>query len=553
MYNRKFTPEKITYLDDSEIFVFGSNPEGKYTSSAALYAVNKFGAQMGIGEGRSGQSYAIPVHKHRRYKMVSAVKRFIQYARDNQDKTFIVLPIGCGAAGMDSAFVSLMFRDAVELQNIVLPKLFVDELNRYEEIGLEISDDCLTIVRFPKHWRGKYIVPRGIENLGNSSFMGCCCDLELPDTLKQIGKFAFSDMGSFDYCIRIPSSVSSIDEDAFASEWCSPIMLVDYQSYAYNFAKKNHLRYKCVNFDEEEFLKEQKNNNGAYCGLNRYLHAISNKRPVPKGQIAIAREFVIVLNDNGHQTLIGHRPGFKQLGSIDRIVKVVASFSGYMVLTERGTIITCGKAHEFDRSRDIEKWQGVKDVVASEGHTVALFHDGTVESIDESGGWDGVPRHSEVVKEWEGIKQIAVGYNNVMGLTETGQVIYHSLDGFTNKHFYDNCSNVVQIDCYSHYYGTDSSAVLHSNGTVTSDTFDGVESWSDIIQISVGADIIVGLKSDGTIEMIDDRNERYAAKKWKNLASVECKFFEVVGITKDGKILTLKNKNWYGNFRGNRW
>ena len=92
---------------------------------------------------------------------------------------------------------------------------------------------------------------------------------------------------------------------------------------------------------------------------------------------------------------------------------------------------------------------------------------------------------------------------------------------------------------FSHYYGTDSSMVLHKDGTVSSDTFDSVESWEDIIQISVGADVAIGLKSDGTIEMVDDRGTRYDAKKWKNLAYVECKYFGVVGITKKGKILSL--------------
>lgn len=543
-YNRRFTPEKITHLNENEIVVFGTNPKGSHTSKAALYAMNNFGAKMGMSEGVSGQSYALPVHKHRRSKMVGAVRRFIQYARDNQNMMFIVLPIGCGAAGMDPAFVSLMFRDAVELQNVVLPKLFVDELDKYYEIGVEISDDCSTIIRFPKEWRGKYVVPKGIECLGESSFMACSCDLELPETLKRIEKWAFCDMGGFDYCLRIPSSVSYIDDKAFECEWCSPIMLVDYQGYAYNFARKNKLRYKCVDFDEEKFLKEQKEkanrDNRTNCGLSNYLYNIKDKRPVPKGQIAIARDFAIVLNDNGHQTLIGCNEEFRQLRTTEHINKVAAAFCGYMALTESGNIITCGKAREFDKHYEIEKLCRVKDVVAGEGHTVALFDDGTVESIDESGGWEClVPQHQKAVKGWREIKQVAVGFSNIMGLTESGNVLYHSVDGYTNTHFYDNCSDVVQIDCYSHYYGTDSSAVLHRDGTVTSDTFEGVEKWNDIIQISVGADVIVGLKNDGTIEMIDHRNERYAAVEWRNLACIECKSFNVVGITKEGEILSL--------------
>lgn len=313
----------------------------------------------------------------------------------------------------------------------------------------------------------------------------------------------------------------------------------------------NRYKLECENckyfVDDSLYYSIQISDNQSYihidneinCGLDNYLYNIAKKRPVPKGQIAIARDFAVVLNDNGHQTLIGKNDTFKQLYSPKPFVKVAAAFDGYMALTDNGRIITGGKASEFDRSCEIERIRNVKDVVASEGHTVVLFDNGTVESIDEPGGCECAPQHHKVVKGWHGIKQVAVGYCNVMGLTEDGKVLYHSEDGHTNPHFYDDCSDVVQIDCYSHYYGTDSSAVLHRDGTVSSDTFEGVERWSDIIQISVGADIIVGLKNDGTIEMIDHRNERYAAKEWKNIASIECKFFSVVGITKEGEILSL--------------
>lgn len=258
-----------------------------------------------------------------------------------------------------------------------------------------------------------------------------------------------------------------------------------------------------------------------------------------KGRIAIARDFGIVLNDDLHLTLVGRNDGFRQLHTSERVIKVAAAFAGYMGLTNTRRVVTCGPAREFERSEEIERWHFVKDVVACEGHTAAVFVDGTVECVDEPGGWEGVPNHSKVVKAWRNIKQVAVGYANVMGLTEDGRVVYHSVDGWTDCHFYDQYSDVVQVDCYSHYYGSDSSAVLHRDGTVSSDTFEDVKAWRDIVQISVGADVVIGLKRDGTIEMSDDRNLRYEAKAWTNLACVECKFFGVVGITRDGRILSL--------------
>lgn len=62
---------------------------------AAKLAVKDFGAKIGQGEGFSGQSYAIPVHKHRTWKMAEAVSRFIEFAKSNPDKNFLVLAVGC--------------------------------------------------------------------------------------------------------------------------------------------------------------------------------------------------------------------------------------------------------------------------------------------------------------------------------------------------------------------------------------------------------------------------------------------------------------------------
>ena len=60
MYNRRFTPENITHLEDNEVFVFGSNLVGMHSGGAARLAYKSFGAEWGQGLGLQGQSYAIP-------------------------------------------------------------------------------------------------------------------------------------------------------------------------------------------------------------------------------------------------------------------------------------------------------------------------------------------------------------------------------------------------------------------------------------------------------------------------------------------------------------
>lgn len=547
MREQRCTSDTIDSLYPNEVFVFGTNPNGEHTSRAARTAVQKFGAVEGEGNGLFGQSYAIPVHKHRRALMVDAVGRFINVAKNNPSQKFFVLAIGCGAAGMDAAFVALMFRKAIEIENIFLPKLFIDELIKYYQIGVEISEDCTTLIHFPIDYKGAYTIPYGIESIGESAFMGCFCKLKLPSSIKRIDAYAFSDMGAWDSYLQIPSSITHIDDKAFESEWGHANMLVEYQSYAYQFAKSHDIRYKCIDFDEEKYLAEKKETedtcNRANTGLRYFVSNILSRQdrwsynPIPKGQIAIARDFAIVLNDDNHLTLLGHNDSFRQLPTSERIIKVAAAYSGYMGLTESGRIITGGHAREFERSRDIERLREVKDIISCEGHTIAIFENGTVECIDEPSGWEGPEPFAEIVRSWNNIQQVAIGFYNIMGLTMDGHVLYSI--GRSNTHFYDTYDDVVQIDCYSHYYGTESSMVLHRNGTVSSDTFEGVDTWRNIIQISVGADIAIGLKMDGTIEMVDQRGTRYAAKEWKDLVCIECKFFGVIGITREGNILSL--------------
>lgn len=86
------------------IFVFGSNRAGRHGKGAALYAKKNFGAEQGVGEGRTGQSYAIPT-KGLKLELLDwteiepAIERFIRYAEENSGEVFHLTPVGTGLAG----------------------------------------------------------------------------------------------------------------------------------------------------------------------------------------------------------------------------------------------------------------------------------------------------------------------------------------------------------------------------------------------------------------------------------------------------------------------
>ena len=128
MYNRRYTPENITVLGKNEIFVFGSNLAGAHGGGAARAAYERFGAIWGQGEGLQGQSYGIPTMQGGVETIAPYVNRFIEYASVHNEYTFLVTRIGCGIAGFRTEEIAPLFKDAIELENVILPKDFVEAI-----------------------------------------------------------------------------------------------------------------------------------------------------------------------------------------------------------------------------------------------------------------------------------------------------------------------------------------------------------------------------------------------------------------------------------------
>lgn len=123
-----YTPENITSLGEDEVFVFGSNLAGHHMGGAARTAMQKFGAVWGQGVGIQGQSYAIPTMQGGVETIKPYVDEFIELAREWDQTTFYVTRIGCGIAGFTDQEIAPLFREALSLYNVRLPKSFVDIL-----------------------------------------------------------------------------------------------------------------------------------------------------------------------------------------------------------------------------------------------------------------------------------------------------------------------------------------------------------------------------------------------------------------------------------------
>ena len=127
-YNRRYTPDRISELKENEIFVFGSNLEGSHDGGAAKLAYNRFGAVWGLGTGIQGRSYAIPTMQGGVETIRPFVDAFIQFAKQNTTLTFLVTRIGCGIAGFRDEEIAPLFENALDLENVILPKEFVENL-----------------------------------------------------------------------------------------------------------------------------------------------------------------------------------------------------------------------------------------------------------------------------------------------------------------------------------------------------------------------------------------------------------------------------------------
>lgn len=125
MYNREYTPERISELKENELFVFGSNLAGAHGGGAARLAYERFGAVWGEGVGLHGQTYAIPTMQGGVDTIKPYVDEFIRFAKEHTRFTFLVTRIGCGIAGFRDEEIAPLFADAIDVENIILPKEFV--------------------------------------------------------------------------------------------------------------------------------------------------------------------------------------------------------------------------------------------------------------------------------------------------------------------------------------------------------------------------------------------------------------------------------------------
>lgn len=195
--HKEYTPDYIDHLLPNQIFVFGSNILGYHAGGAAKMASKKFGAIWGQTEGLQGRSYAIPVDYGKGVRNDIAVKaaigRFISFAQEHPEYIFLVVRIGCATGGYRDDEIGPFFKEALDVNNIRLPKSFVEaieygkvdfDLDRFvkaqdSEASYSVALSEIKQGRKRSHWIW-YVFPQ-IKGLGHSyrsEYFGISCKEE---------------------------------------------------------------------------------------------------------------------------------------------------------------------------------------------------------------------------------------------------------------------------------------------------------------------------------------------------------------------------------------
>lgn len=136
--NDRYTPDPIRLPKDNkewtenDVFVFGSNTEGRHGGGAAKVALDYYGAIYGQPYGLQGQSYGIVtkdlnigLHSISYDDIEKQINDLIEFALQNKHLTFWVTKIGCGLGGYTINEIAPLFSNKIYPENIILPIEFV--------------------------------------------------------------------------------------------------------------------------------------------------------------------------------------------------------------------------------------------------------------------------------------------------------------------------------------------------------------------------------------------------------------------------------------------
>ncbi|MGG6270526.1 A1S_2505 family phage non-structural protein [Leptolyngbya sp. AN03gr2] len=126
------SPDRIESLQPHQVFVFGSNRQGRHGAGAAKQAM-QFGAEYSNPQGIQGQTYAIvtkDLNLGARSVSLSEIEaqigQLLNYARSHPNQEFLVTRIGCGLGGYHDHEIAALWSEKLIPENVRLPQSFIE-------------------------------------------------------------------------------------------------------------------------------------------------------------------------------------------------------------------------------------------------------------------------------------------------------------------------------------------------------------------------------------------------------------------------------------------
>ena len=266
------------------------------------------------------------------------------------------------------------------------------------------------------------------------------------------------------------------------------------------------------------------------------------------GYVEYWQEYATEVNDWRNVSMLASNNsdlfGLIKDGSVLRTEFDGISISGSVLkeLGEEKAIETAKRQKEITPDL-IAKWKNIKEISVGSTQIVGLLADGSavaagfpeqIGRVDYNTGLalDG----SCKVDEWTELKQILALFGETIGLKTNGTLL-------TTAEMPEEWKQYSDIESI---WGREwTAAAIRSDGTVVylregDDRYgqNNVSGWTDMVQLAVGENHTVGLRSDGTVTAVGDNFAGQCdVEDWTNIVSVAAGESGTVGITEDGRVL----------------
>lgn len=250
-----------------------------------------------------------------------------------------------------------------------------------------------------------------------------------------------------------------------------------------------------------------------------------------------------------------------EITTAQQVKEIAASGNYFFILHEDGTVLVTG--HPNYKVAYVNGWQNLKFISGKYGITregtlvgsTSLYPRNLVSCHEGTAGFAAVREDGTVyfefpyylsgdtsqydVSSWKTITQVVVGSNFVLGLKADGTVLCAG----------ENADVQGEVSQWSHvkklYVDPDKGltviGVTQDHTLLTIGLDSTLQTWSNIADVAMGVNTILGLKTDGSVTGNTDAFDTDISK-WQNLTQLVAGYCTMAGLRNDGTVITAKGR-----------